>query len=129
MPQTTAIYGETSRLLDMFIQDTRRVDGRGLGGLLYNTSGLKIAYNLQTSGAWVPVTLVTMTFNSWASGGFIEEDATNALGWYQFGLPNAALAQNVKSVKVHIAGAANMTPIPILIELAPGIAAAVVVRG
>ena len=37
-------------------------------------------------------------------------------GWYEVGLPNAAIASSA-SVVIHFQGAANMAPVPIEIEL------------
>lgn len=129
MPQITAIANETARLIEVFVQDTSRVDGAGLPGLTYASGGLIASYYRDDTGAWVTITLAAMTFGTWVSGGFVEQDATRAPGWYQLGLPNAALASGAKVVLVHLEGAVDMAPVPLLIELAPGIAAAVVVRG
>jgi hypothetical protein len=56
---------------------------------------------------------------NYTSGAWTQISSSLALGWYQFGLPDGALAAG-DSVGVHIyvsTGAFNMAPIPIEIEL------------
>lgn len=129
MPLLTVVAGATSILVPFFVQDTTKTTGLGLAGLLYNSAGLIASYRRNTAGARVAITLVTMTLPTWASGGFVEDHATLAKGQYWLGVPNAAFVAGATLVEVRLEGAANMAPVPIVIELAPGIAAAVVVRG
>jgi hypothetical protein len=58
-----------------------------------------------------------MTLGTWASGGFVAIDGTNMPGWYQLGIPNAALASGAETVEIHLKGASNMVPVPIKIQL------------
>ena len=61
--------------------------------------------------------MVTATVGTWTSLGFKEIDATNFAGWYQLGVPNAALASGAKEVNLLLKGATNMTPTPLKIRL------------
>lgn len=109
--------GKTSKLVQVFIQDSSQSDGSGLTGLLFNSSGLTATYYRETAATTVPFSLVTMTAGTWASGGFIEIDATSMPGWYQLGVPNAALVTGAEAVIFHLFGATNMVPLPLEIEL------------
>ena len=109
--------GKTSKLIDVFIQDNSVVTGAGLSGLLFNSAGLICYYHRETAGASVAVTLVDMTVGTWTSGGFKEIDGTNMPGWYQFGIPNAALASGSEGVGIHFQGATDMVPLPVRVEL------------
>jgi hypothetical protein len=64
----------------------------GSTGLTY-ADLTKVSYAREKAAADVAVTPATMTVGTWVSGGFIEIDATNCPGLYQFGLPDAALLQ------------------------------------
>jgi hypothetical protein len=110
------LRGTTSKLLRIFVQDTSQTDGRGLTGLAFGSSGLTWYYIPETSATATQVTLQTMTVGTWATGGFKEIDATNLPGFYEIGVPNAALATG-GSVAMLLKGAANMVPVPIEIEL------------
>lgn len=129
MPLLTRVAGDTSVLVPFFVQDVTKTTGIGLAGLVYNTAGLIASYRRNTAASRTAITLVTMTLPTWASGGFVEDNATLAKGQYVLGVPNAAFVAGADYVEIRLEGAANMAPVPIVIELAPGIAAAVVVRG
>jgi hypothetical protein len=129
MPLLTVVVGATSVLVPFFIQDTTKTTGLGLAGLLYDSPGLQASYHREGIASRVSIVLVTMTLPTWVSGGFVEDNASLAKGQYWLGVPNAAFVAGAKWVDVRLEGAVNMAPVPILIELAPGIAAAVVVRG
>lgn len=108
----------TSKLIQFFVLDSSQTDGRGLTGLVYNTGSLTAYYYRE--GVAAPATsisLVTMTVGTWASGGFKEIDSTNMPGWYQLGVPDAALADSAESVIIMLKGAANMAPVEIEIQL------------
>lgn len=119
MAKLSILKGATSVLVRIFIQDSSSTTGAGLTGLVFN-SGSLVCYRMRdddgNAGA-TAITLATMTLGTWASGGFKEKDATNAPGWYEFGIPNNALATGSRSVSIHLKGAANMAPLPIEIEL------------
>lgn len=111
--------GATSVLVRIFIRDSSSTTGAGLTGLVFNTASL-VCYRMRdddgNAGA-TSIALATATLGTWATGGFKEKDATNAPGWYEFGVPNAALATGSRSVSIHFKGATNMAPCPIEIEL------------
>lgn len=107
----------TSKLIEIFISDSSSLIGGGLTGLVYNTSGLTAYYYCSGTMA-TSITLATMTVGTWATGGFIQIDATNMPGWYQFGIPNAAIASGCgDDSNIHFKGAANMVPLPFAISL------------
>lgn len=83
----------TSKTIAIFIRSAVSSPvGQGLTGLAFNTAGLVLSYQ-RALGARVAITLVTQTVTgAWASGGFVEIDATNLPGWYRLDVPNAALA-------------------------------------
>jgi hypothetical protein len=58
-----------------------------------------------------------MTLGTFTSGGFKEVSAANMPGFYQFCPPNAALATGAKSCGFLLKGAANMAPLPILVDM------------
>lgn len=111
--------GSTSVMLDVFIQDSSSTTGAGLTGLVYNTGSLTAYYHRNTANAAVAITLATATLGTFTSSGFIVVDGTNMPGWYQIGVPNAALITGADSVTIHLKGASNMAPLPIEIQLRP----------
>lgn len=106
----------TSKIVRIFINNNSVVTGAGLAGLVYNSAGLTCYYIKEGQGSATAVTLVTAAVGTWTSSGFKEIDATNMPGWYELGLPNAALSTGA-SVSVHLQGATNMVPVPLEIEL------------
>ena len=82
--------------------------GAGLAGLLYNTGSLAAKYS-RDGGTWTTITLVTATFGTFTSGGFVATGVRDGL--YQIGIPNAAFASGAKYVEVTIYGAASMEPV------------------
>lgn len=110
--------GSTSRLIDVFVPDSTSASGAGLTGLVYNSSGLTAYYHRSNASSATAISLATMTVGTWATAGFKEIDATNMPGWYQLGIPDAALASGAKYVTLHLQGAANMVPSGVVIELA-----------
>lgn len=109
--------GRTSKLLDIFVRDASSGAGAGLTGLVFNSAGLTAYYYREGAATATAITLATMTVGTWATGGFKEIDATNLPGWYQLGIPDAALATGADSVAVHLKGATNMVPLPIEVQL------------
>ncbi len=103
--------------VDFFVNDSASTTGEGLTGLVYNSGSLTAYYLRQGASSWTAITLVTATLGTWTSGGFIEGDATHAPGWYQLGIPNAALAAGAKSVKIMLKGASSMSPVNIELQL------------
>ncbi len=111
------LKGTTSRIVEVFIQDSSSTVGAGLTGLAWNTASLTAYYTLNGAAGGATVhTLATMTIGTWASGGFVEKDATNMPGWYQLGVFNAALT-GADSVGIMLKGAANMAPLVMEIQL------------
>lgn len=117
MAKLSILAGTTSKLLDLFAQDSSVATGAGLTGLVFNTASLTAYYYREGAASAVAITLATMTLGTWATGGFIVVDATNLPGVYQLGIPNAALAAGAKSVLIMLKGAANLAPIVLEIEL------------
>ncbi len=117
MAKLSIVKGSTSKLIDVFIQDSSSTTGAGLTGLAFGTSGLTAYYYREGAGSAVAITLATMTLGTWATGGFIVVDGTNMPGVYQLGIPNAAIASGANSVVVLLKGAANMAPVVLEIEL------------
>lgn len=111
------IKGSTSKMIDIFIQDTSQTDGSGLTGLAYNTGSLTAYYYRNGAGSAVQISLVTATLGTFASGGFVVIDGTNMPGNYQLGVPNAALASGADSVLIVLKGATNMAQVEIEIQL------------
>lgn len=119
MQEYTCKIDTTSKRIAVFIQDSSKADGSGLAGLVFNSSGLSCYYWRENEGnaAATAVTLATATRGTWTSSGFIEKDATNMPGWYEFGVPNAAVATGAKWVEIAFRGAANMALTPVRIHL------------
>jgi hypothetical protein len=112
-----SVYRTSTGLIFRFkIYDSTKTDGSGLTGLVYNSSGLVCAYSSDGAAA-TAVVLSAGTVGTWSSGGFKEIDATNLPGWYEFGIPNAALSASGQRVQIHLHGATNMYAVDQTIEL------------
>jgi len=111
--------GTTSKRLAIFIQDSSKTTGEGLTGLLFSSSGLSWYYWREDEGnvGGTTVTLVTATRGTFASGGFIEKDATNMPGFYEIGIPNAAIATGAGWVVMQLKGATNMAELTLEVQL------------
>lgn len=109
--------GTTSKLIQVFIQDSSLTTGAGLTGLVFNTASLTAYYYREGAASVTAITLATMTLGTWATGGFIVADGTNMPGVYQLGIPDAAIASGANSVVVMLKGATNMAPVVLEIEL------------
>jgi hypothetical protein len=108
--------GSTSVRRLIFIADSSSTTGAGLANLVYNTASLVAYYFAGDLSNEVQITLATATLGTWASGGFIAVDNTNMPGWYEIGIPDAAL-DGGNEVAIQLRGAANMVPVNIYIEL------------
>lgn len=108
--------GSTSVRRLIFIADSSSTVGAGLANLVYNTSGLVAYYFAGDLSDEVQITLATATLGTWTSGGFVAVDNTNMPGWYEIGIPNAAL-DGGNECAIQLRGAANMVPVNIYIEL------------
>jgi hypothetical protein len=102
--------GATSRREYLFVKDSSVTTGAGKTGLAFNTASLT-AYYVRPGAVAVAITLITQTVTgAWASGGFVEVDATNTPGWYRLDVPDAVFASGVDKALVHLKGASNMMP-------------------
>lgn len=108
--------GSTNVRRLIFIADTSSTTGAGLANLVHDSSGLAAYYFAGDLSDEVQITLVTATLGTFASGGFIAVDNTNMPGWYEIGIPNAAL-DGGNEVAIQLRGATNMAPVNIYIEL------------
>jgi hypothetical protein len=110
--------GSTSKSIDIFVRDSSQTDGRGLTGLVFNTSSL-VAYYHRAGSAATAITLATLgsATAAWATGGFIAVDGTNMPGLYRLDIPDAVLASGVDEAYIMLKGAANMEPVVIRVQL------------
>ena len=110
--------GTTSKIVTIFIQDSSSTTGAGLADLLFNSASLTGYWIAEGDATATQITMATMTIGTWATGGFIEVDATNLPGVYQIGLPDVVVdATSEGSVVVMFKGATNMAPVVLEIEL------------
>lgn len=110
MPKYSVVGGTTSKIAQLFIQDSSSTIGAGLAGLTNNSSGLKCHYIRDKDSASVAVALTSAAIGTYTSSGFIEVESSAMPGVYQFGVPNAAVSANATSVLIHMFGATNMAP-------------------
>lgn len=108
----------TSKTMLIFVQDSSSTVGAGLTGLAWNSASLTWYYYREAAGTGATqVTLATQTIGTWATGGFVELDATDMPGWYEIGVPNAVLATGADFVGMVLKGATNMAQVNIEIQL------------
>lgn len=108
--------GSTSVRRLIFIADSSSATGAGLANLAYNSSGLVAYYFAGDLNNEVQITLASATLGSYTSGGFVAVDNTNMPGWYEIGIPDAAL-DGGNEVAIQLRGATNMVPVNVYIEL------------
>ena len=108
--------GTTSKRRLIFIADSSSTTGAGLANLVFNSAGLVAYYYASDLANEVQITLVTATLGTFTSGGLVAVDNTNMPGWYEFGIPDAALDGGTEAV-IQLIGAANMVPVNIYIEI------------
>jgi hypothetical protein len=87
------IGGATSQLRTIYVRDS--TTGQGKTGLAFGS--MTIQYERDGAAALVAVTPVTMTLGTWVSGGWVELGN----GYYQFGIPNAAVTAGVAGVDIN----------------------------
>lgn len=109
--------GTTSFRAHIYIVDTSSAVAAPLTGLTYQSTGLKWNYFRDGDSSVTQLTPATATFGTWATSGFKEIDSANMPGWYEIGIPNAALASGSNSVKMDLFGVTNMSHVPIEIQL------------
>lgn len=121
MAKITIKAGSTSQRFIVFVPDSSKTDGSGLSGLTSATSGLKWYYWRPDTGnsGGVAVTLASSTLGTYTSGSFKEVDATNLKGFYEVGVPDAAIASTntPKWCVMSMFGAANMAVVNVEMEL------------
>jgi hypothetical protein len=117
MAKLQLLAGTTSKMINIFVQDSSVATGAGLTGLAFNTSSLTAYYHREGASSAVQISLVTATLGTFTSSGFIVVDGTNMPGVYELGLPNAAIAAGAKWVVIMLKGATNMAPVVLEIEL------------
>ena len=108
--------GSTSVRRLIFIADSSSTTGAGLASLTYNSSGLVAYYFAGDLSNEVQITLATATLGTYTSGGFVAVDNTNMPGWYEIGIPDAAL-DGGNECAIQLRGATNMVPVNVYIEL------------
>ena len=96
----TRATGTTSELVNVFFRDSRSVTTVGMA----NVSASSINYSWcrdnsvsQSSGTCTTNTVI----GTWSTDALTQISSTSTLGWYQFGVPNNALAAG-RSVIVHL---------------------------
>lgn len=110
------LRGSVSQRRFIFIADTSSTTGAGLANLTHSSSGLVAYYIAGDSSNEEPITLVSGTLGTYVSGGFVAVDNTNMPGWYEIGIPDAAL-DGGNQVAIQYRGATNMAPVNIYIDL------------
>ena len=108
--------GSTSVRRLIFIADSSSTTGAGLANLTHASSGLTAYYFAGDLSNEVQISLVSATLGTFTSGGFVAVDNTNMPGWYEIGIPDAAL-DGGNEVCIQLRGASNMVPVNIYIEL------------
>ncbi len=108
--------GSTNVRRLIFIADSSSTTGAGLANLTSGSAGLVCWYFAADLSNVVQITLVSGTLGTYTSGGFVAVDNTNMPGWYEIGIPNAAL-DGGNEVAIQLRGATNMVPVNIYIEL------------
>jgi len=108
--------GTTSKRVMVFIQDSTSTTGAGKTGL--TSASVTCYYCREDDGdvGGTAVSLVSATRGTWTSGGFVEKDATNQPGFYEVGLPNAALVTGADWVNFHIKGT-GIAMLPLELQL------------
>lgn len=110
--------GTVSEILNLFVQDASVSTGAGLANIPATTVSYSWLHNTQAAVS-TGVGLSTASVGSFTSGAWVQVSSSLALGWYQFGIPNGALAAG-DAVLLHLyvsTGAFPMAPLPIEIEL------------
>jgi hypothetical protein len=110
------LRGATSQRRYIFIGDSSSTTGAGLANLAHNSSGLVAYYIAGDLNNEVQITLVAATLGTYTSGGFVAVDNTTMPGWYEIGIPDAAL-DGGNQVAIQFRGAANMVPVNLYIDL------------
>ena len=108
--------GSTSVRRLIFVADSSSATGAGLASVAHNAANLVAYYFAGDLNNEAEITLASATLGSYTSGGWVAVDNTNMPGWYEVGIPDAAL-DGGNEVAIQYRGAANMVPVNIYIEL------------
>lgn len=109
------VKGATSVRIWIFIADSSSTTGAGLTGLTSGSAGL-VCYRARDDDGNAGGTAISLsggTRGTWSSGGFVEKDSANMPGWYELGVPNAAIVTGSRTCELNLKGATNMVPLPI----------------
>ena len=110
--------GQTSQILNVFAQDFSVTTGVGIANIPATTVSYTWFHNTQAAAS-TGTGVSTASQGNYTSGAWTQISSSLALGWYQFGIPDGALATG-DCVGLHLyvsTGAFNMAPIPVEIEL------------
>lgn len=108
--------GATSKTIDIWVEDESS-PGTGKTGLAYNSSSLDCDYRRAGSASATNVTLQASTLGTYTSGSFKEVDSTELPGFYEFGIPDAAIATGAAYVDFYCGGVSDMMAVPFRIAL------------
>lgn len=93
MATRTLQAGSTGKIITVLLRDSS-----GALKTAVAAASVTYAYSREGDNARSYGTCSSMTLDTWTSGGWVEIDATNQPGKYQFSVPNAAIASGaVKS--------------------------------
>lgn len=109
--------GTTSKMLNVFFQDSSKTTGAGLAGISNNSAGLLGHFIREGESASNPIVIVSAAIGTYTTGGLVEIESSAMPGLYQIGLPNAICSANAKSATVYYFGATNLAPCVLEIEL------------
>lgn len=98
------VGGATDKFLLVHLYTTAGADATGKA-----YTDMTITYTRNNASADADVTEATMTMGTHADGGFVEVDATNSPGLYQFGIPDAAIADGAEEVTITFAATGVVT--------------------
>jgi len=110
--------GQTSQILNLFVQDGSVSTGAGIANIPATTVSYTWFHNTQAAVS-TGTGVSTASIGTYTSGAWTQISSSLALGWYQFGIPDGALATG-DCVGLHLyvsTGAFAMVPLPIEIEL------------